>query len=58
MELLYGLVLKLSVATVLRCVLAFLLPGGHMKRSAGRAVDLIMFLMVAEAVISVWQEAI
>ena len=58
MALLYGLVLKLSVAAVLRCVLAFLLPAGGMKRSAGRAMDLIMFWMVAEAVLSAWQEAL
>ncbi len=58
MEALYGLVLKLSVAAVLRCVLAFLLPIGNLKRSAGRAVDLIMFWMVAEAVLSAWQEAL
>ncbi len=58
MALLYGLVLKLSAAAVLRCVLSFLLPAGRMKRSAGRAVDLVMFWMVAEAVFSAWQEAL
>ncbi|MEA5059337.1 MAG: hypothetical protein VB049_04795 [Candidatus Pelethousia sp.] len=58
MALLYGLVLKLSVIAVLRCVLAFLLPSGSMKRSAGRAMDLIMFWMVAEVVLSTWQEVL
>ena len=58
MEALYGLVLKLSVVAVLRCVLAFLLPAGNLKRSAGRAMDLIMFWMVAEAVLTAWQEAL
>lgn len=58
MALLYGLVLKLSAAAVLRCVLAFLLPNGSMKRSAGRAMDIIFFWMVAEVVLSAWQEAL
>lgn len=58
MAVLYGLVLKLSVLAVLRCVLAFLLPSGGMKRSAGRAMDLIMFWMVAEAVLFAWQEVL
>ena len=58
MAVLYAVVLKLSVVAVLRCVLAFLLPAGGMKRSAGRALDLIMFFMVAEAVLSAWQGAV
>lgn len=58
MAALYGLVLKLSVMAVLRCVIAFLLPAGGMKRSASRAMDLIMFWMMAEAVLSAWQEAL
>lgn len=55
---LYGLALKLSAAAVLRCILGFLLPAGGMRRSAGRAVDLIMFWMVAEAVLAAWQEVL
>lgn len=47
---LYELVMRLAVIAVLDCVLGFLLPAGALRRSARRGIDLIMLLLVAEAV--------
>ncbi len=55
---LYALVIKISAAAILRCVLGFLLPGGAMGKSAERALDLIIFWILAEAVASAWQEVL
>ena len=51
---LYGIVLKVSAAAILRCILGFLLPAGALQKSA---VDLIIFWMLAEGILSAWQEA-
>ncbi|MDR0840953.1 MAG: hypothetical protein LBN26_06185 [Christensenellaceae bacterium] len=50
MRMLYELVMRLAVIAVLDCVLGFLLPAGALRRSARRGIDLIMLLLVAEAV--------
>ena len=52
---LYGIVLKVSAAAILRCILGFLLPAGALQKSRG--VDLIIFWMLAEGILSAWQEA-
>ncbi len=54
---LYGMVLKVSAAAILRCILSYLLPAGAMQKSAGRGIDLIIFWMLAEGILSAWQEA-
>lgn len=54
---LYGIVLKVSAAAILRCILGFLLPAGELQKSAARGVDLIIFWMLAEGILSAWQEA-
>lgn len=55
---LYTLVLRIAAISLLQCVLHFLLPAGALRRSAGRALDLILFWMVAEAVFSALGEVL
>lgn len=50
MELIYSISMRICVTAILGAVIEYILPEGTLKRSAVRAVGLVMLINIAEPV--------